>query len=319
MTSHDPIFVDSWEKLVAQLGEPFVFCKTEEAPAFFRDIAGTGRQVILVSGCSDAGLCRQDEHHPNADLFKLACSVSWGDLASRRDRYHGVQVGPARAEGCLCGHAYSLKTERFTWATFDEVPAEVFHWFTTNRNCELGRTSLLPFGLNNDGPGGQMVERFLGRPKKQVLYVNFQHNSLERVRAKRFYSQQDWVTFRSEPNLPIEQYLEEMAEHQFVLAPPGNGLDCYRIWEALYLGCLPILARSTFSMTLMKMGLPVVVIDDICALRPHVLDAIARQFEASKDHLDLAAAQLAWWRDRLLRKRERLANAVVGNPGAGQA
>jgi hypothetical protein len=35
-----------------------------------------------------------------------------------------------------------------------------------------------------------------------------------------------------------------MANHAFVLSPHGNGLDCHRTWEALCLGCIPIVKTS---------------------------------------------------------------------------
>ena len=32
----------------------------------------------------------------------------------------------------------------------------------------------------------------------------------------------------------------------FVPSPAGNGLDCHRTWEALYLGCIPVVLRSEY-------------------------------------------------------------------------
>jgi hypothetical protein len=31
-----------------------------------------------------------------------------------------------------------------------------------------------------------------------------------------------------------------MSDYQFVASPMGNGYDCHRTWEALALGCVPI-------------------------------------------------------------------------------
>jgi hypothetical protein len=35
-----------------------------------------------------------------------------------------------------------------------------------------------------------------------------------------------------------------MVKYAFVLSPQGNGLDCHRTWEALCLGCIPIVKTS---------------------------------------------------------------------------
>jgi hypothetical protein len=37
---------------------------------------------------------------------------------------------------------------------------------------------------------------------------------------------------------------QNMIDHAFVLSPQGNGLDCHRTWEALCLGCIPIIKSS---------------------------------------------------------------------------
>lgn len=37
---------------------------------------------------------------------------------------------------------------------------------------------------------------------------------------------------------------KNMIEYAFVLSPQGNGLDCHRTWEALCLGCIPIVKTS---------------------------------------------------------------------------
>ena len=55
-------------------------------------------------------------------------------------------------------------------------------------------------------------------------------------------------------------YLLELAESHFVLSPRGNGLDCHRTWETLYMGSIPIL-RSSSSDSMFD-GLPVIIIND---------------------------------------------------------
>ncbi len=50
-----------------------------------------------------------------------------------------------------------------------------------------------------------------------------------------------------------------MAESKFVLSPPGFGEDCYRTWEAVLLGAVPIVRRSPLQQ--LYDGAPVVVVD----------------------------------------------------------
>jgi hypothetical protein len=37
-----------------------------------------------------------------------------------------------------------------------------------------------------------------------------------------------------------------MRKSLFVPSPAGNGLDCHRTWEAIYLGCVPVVLKSEF-------------------------------------------------------------------------
>lgn len=41
-------------------------------------------------------------------------------------------------------------------------------------------------------------------------------------------------------DIPFDEYLETIASYSFVSSPPGNGYDCFRTWEALVVGTVPI-------------------------------------------------------------------------------
>jgi hypothetical protein len=50
------------------------------------------------------------------------------------------------------------------------------------------------------------------------------------------------------------------SEYAFVISPHGNGLDCHRTWEAIALGCIPILKTSPLDP--LFEGLPVWIVKD---------------------------------------------------------
>lgn len=56
------------------------------------------------------------------------------------------------------------------------------------------------------------------------------------------------------------QVWREYSRHRFVLSPAGQGLDCHRTWEALWLGAIPIVRRS--SLDPLFTGLSVALVDD---------------------------------------------------------
>ena len=53
---------------------------------------------------------------------------------------------------------------------------------------------------------------------------------------------------------------QEMINFTFILSPAGVGLDCHRTWEALCLGCIPIICIPEFRK--MFEDLPVLVVDN---------------------------------------------------------
>jgi len=56
----------------------------------------------------------------------------------------------------------------------------------------------------------------------------------------------DLVFYEPTP-LPRSESWKKQSQYAFVLSPHGNGLDCHRTWEALALGCIPIVKTSSLD------------------------------------------------------------------------
>ncbi len=67
----------------------------------------------------------------------------------------------------------------------------------------------------------------------------------------------------NKPFMP-SSYRKLLVDSKFVLSPPGNGVDCHRSWEAMYLGAVPIVLRKFWPFEHLK--LPVLIVDDWEAL-----------------------------------------------------
>ncbi len=64
-----------------------------------------------------------------------------------------------------------------------------------------------------------------------------------------------------EPNpVPRKTTWERQAEMMFVLSPSGGGMDCHRTWEALALGCVPVVRDGPLRRVLE--GLPCIFVND---------------------------------------------------------
>jgi hypothetical protein len=96
------------------------------------------------------------------------------------------------------------------------------------------------------------------------IYVNFNVASAFRERISALRSVRELPNVTLEQPIPTKsgrlQYLRKIREHDFVLAPSGNGIDTHRFWEALYLGSIPI-ARKTPITTQLARELPCVLVD----------------------------------------------------------
>ena len=79
-----------------------------------------------------------------------------------------------------------------------------------------------------------------------------------------------------------EEYIDELCNYKFCLSLPGKGLDCYRTWEALTLGVIPVVIR-TKHMDCIYDDLPVVIVDRVEDITKEFLDA---QFERIRESIE---------------------------------
>lgn len=117
-------------------------------------------------------------------------------------------------------------------------------WYCQNRETSHPKLFSIPIGLaNSQWPHGNqnlITEiRNKNNSKEFLVYKNFDinTNSHERNICNNITCNNGIPLASSKP---IAEYWEYMSKSVFVISPPGNGIDCHRIWEALYLRCVPI-------------------------------------------------------------------------------
>lgn len=93
-----------------------------------------------------------------------------------------------------------------------------------------------------------------------LCYLNFQPATYptERGYVWDLFANQPWCQVDSFKEL--SQYLLDLTKAKFVISPRGNGLDCHRTWEALLMGAIPVVRRS--SLDSMYEDLPVLIVED---------------------------------------------------------
>lgn len=119
-------------------------------------------------------------------------------------------------------------------------------WFAQNNVSNFPKIISIPIGLENrwwhkNGIISDFIKLRKINPKKKarILYgFNVHTNRSAREEALKVVNR-----------LPLAEYIqansrkyrELLSQYMFVISPPGNGIDCHRTWEALYLNVIPIL------------------------------------------------------------------------------
>jgi hypothetical protein len=80
------------------------------------------------------------------------------------------------------------------------------------------------------------------------------------------------------PEKPTNRFLTWAIQHEyiFVVSPWGGGIDCHRTWEALALGCVPILRSSELDP--MFKDLPVLIVNSWSEVTRERLDAFLKDY-----------------------------------------
>ena len=145
---------------------------------------------------------------------------------------------------------------------------KILAWFGQNvENYRHPKLHPLPIGLenrcwSNGNPRAIDKKRRLLHTfaKMRLLYNNFTIGTRPTERGRVYEIFKDKAFCHQATRKPFDAYLADLAESKFVLSPRGNGLDCHRTWESLYMGAIPIV-KSSASDSLFE-GLPVLIIAD---------------------------------------------------------
>jgi len=138
----------------------------------------------------------------------------------------------------------------------------LLHWFSQNCDIKNSKTSTLPIGLDYHtiatyphwgskriSPEEQEKElmfiREISEDKENKIFTNF-HLNINSAARERLYKELKGSTlffFQEKPLSRIETW-KMQKKYNFVFSPAGIGMDCHRTWEALILGCIPIVETS---------------------------------------------------------------------------
>lgn len=177
--------------------------------------------------------------------------------------------------------------------------------FSQNLEEKIDKFTVLPIGLENAwrfDHGKVLNFRFLRlfRPRKiyKIMWsFNTQNNTDERERAQLALMECSqavnlgWVS--------KFKHRKSLSSYAFVASPPGNGLDCHRTWEAMYLRCVPIVRRSFMTEEYERLGLPIWIVDSYEELVGLTEDFLRSKYKELEPCFDSEALWFDFWENKI--------------------
>jgi hypothetical protein len=189
------------------------------------------------------------------------------------DYVHSFFNDPPSKPFILITHNGDLPVDR-DYLRYMDNP-NLLKWYGQNIMTSHPKLHSIPIGVANENwPHGnescffEVMQKDI--KKEQQIYVNFDVNT-NRHERKYCLSEINKRGLSIGVKLPFIEYLEEVAKSYFVVSPNGNGVDCHKTWEALYLKAIPIVTKS-INIDFYK-NYPILVINDWSELNPSTLTA----------------------------------------------
>ncbi|CAB9526802.1 expressed unknown protein [Seminavis robusta] len=154
---------------------------------------------------------------------------------------------------------------------------------TTLSSATREREMLLSFSLKKDSRA---------RAQKQLDY-NFRDSNISTA--------QTWAKNRDKKKKTSKiEFFQLLSQSKFILSPHGLGLDCYRTWEGLWMGVIPILEslgdkRMPDGWFRTLDDLPALVVESYAQVTPELLEQTYHEILEKWDTYNWEKLTKTWW------------------------
>ena len=149
----------------------------------------------------------------------------------------------------------------------------------------------------------KMSMPFWKRDLKCYINFNFEKNYM---RSRFGYDRYEAITkipkilqFSEHGEVPRTVSWYTQVKYSFVVSPFGNGYDCHRTWEALILGCIPIVKTS--GLDSLYDDLPVLIVQDWTDITDKLLMNVITDFKMKHENnkFNYDKLTLKYWMDKI--------------------
>src|SRR5579864_1423789 len=270
-----------------------------ESPALVKKMLVTEEDDSFITGNGIAAHCR---YVLNYDVFRINEEVdnNWWFCNPEFLEYFFRSVAPAEDYVLLTQNS---NVDRPVGRRFEKRLAqpELLAWFSPH--VDLRHPKLFPMPLG------------VGNPLKCDTDALRRARDSSSRKSQLFEASFDVRTNADERNYCIEQtgiqplaktswqeYFERLASSYFCISPRGNGIDCYRTWQALHVRTIPVVTRSLLSEH--HPEIPMIVLDDWADFRS--VDFSPELYERTLGAWDPAEISLSRYLDRIKATIRRL-------------
>tara|TARA_B100000287_G_scaffold402420_1_gene423310 strand:- start:9 stop:914 length:906 start_codon:yes stop_codon:yes gene_type:complete len=193
----------------------------------------------------------------------------------------------------------------------------IIHWFCQNMTIEHNKITKIPIGLDYHtltqrplwGPisSCQDQEKMLTMIKEKSVpfynrnikcYANFQFSMNTKLgydRKDAFQKINKELVYYEESKVSRLITWNKQKDFAFVICPHGGGLDCHRNWEALCLGCIPIVKTS--SIDKLYDNLPVLIVNDWNLIDNNLLNNTINDYKKKfeNNEFNMEKIKLSYW------------------------
>jgi len=221
---------------------------------------------------------------------------------------------------------YSMPFDLITAEEFYSVIEEpnLIHWYSVNAlDCVHDKFSCIPLGMNLHSIPFQQdyawgwtsdskitpldVEQVIEKVKEGAIpfhkriplcYSNFHfcvYDNFNKARQVAIQQIPSELIYYEPTVTKADKGWETQSKYAFVVSPHGNGMDCYRTWEALILGCIVIVKTSPLDT--LYTDLPVLIVDSWTDITRELLDTTIQTFQTKTFNYDKLTVE--YWKKKI--------------------
>lgn len=215
---------------------------------------------------------------------------------------------------------YTMLTHNSDWSVsmlLNEVGLDIkdlpqnIYWVAQNVDVKHPRIKSIPIGLENQEwhpEKLQIIESYYNNIKtaEYMCCAMFNPNTHpSRGPVLEHFSNKEWCVTKNTVNgQSMEEYFSILNDTIYCICPRGNGIDTHRIWEAWYMGCIPVVERCINIESYKK--LPILICDSFMDvdneyLVHHLSSNGIHQLISS----DYRMLNFRYWEKKILRKVHR--------------